>query len=98
MCACFDLALLSSHSDHCFYRFVYHDGIFEGLDNRKKVALLNLVRELSNEENIQYILTVIDTDLPRDEEDNKLLFKDEDIVRELHDRGRSGRLFRMPKF
>jgi uncharacterized protein YydD (DUF2326 family) len=98
LCACFDLAVLSVYASKRFYHFVYHDGIFEGLDNRKKVSLLKLVRQVCDEKGIQHILTVIDSDLPRDERDKKLLFQKEEIVRELHDRGDEGRLFRMPAF
>jgi len=36
LAACFDLTLLVVYSPEKFYRFVYHDGIFEGLDNRRK--------------------------------------------------------------
>ncbi|MFZ2077034.1 MAG: DUF2326 domain-containing protein, partial [Xanthobacteraceae bacterium] len=32
----FDMALLRAHLDHKFPRFVYHDGVFESLDPRKK--------------------------------------------------------------
>lgn len=98
LCACFDLALLASRSQQGFYRFAYHDGIFEGLDNRRKVSLLDTVRRTCDENELQYILTVIDADLPRDDKDNKLLFREGEIVRELHDDGDSGRLFRMPSF
>lgn len=98
LATCFDLAVLSVYSDAPFYRFVYHDGIFEGLDNRKKVQLLNLVRRICHEKGIQYILSVIDSDLPRDERDQKLLFTEDEIIRQLHDGGKDGRLFRMQKF
>ncbi|MCP4656166.1 MAG: DUF2326 domain-containing protein [bacterium] len=98
LCACFDLAALASWANGNFYRFAYHDGIFEGLDNRRKVSLLAMVRRACEEFGIQYILTVIDSDLPRDEEDNKLLFQQEEIIRELHDGGDDGRLFRMSSF
>jgi uncharacterized protein YydD (DUF2326 family) len=98
LCACFDLTNLSAYHEVNFYRFVYHDGVFEGLDNRKKVNLLKLIRRLCNEQGIQYILTVIDSDLPRDEKDNKLMFGEDEIIRSLHDDGDDGRLFRMPIF
>jgi uncharacterized protein YydD (DUF2326 family) len=98
LCACFDLALLSVYASERFYHFAYHDGIFEGLDNRKKVSLLALIRRVCNEKGIQHILTVIDSDLPRDERDNKLLFSSEEIIRELHDGGNEGRLFKMVAF
>lgn len=97
LCVCFDLALVVSYR-RAFYRFIYHDGVFEALDNRKKVALTDLVRTACKSDGIQYFLTVIDTDLPRDERDSKLLFSPEEIIRELHDDGPEGRLFRMRKF
>lgn len=98
LCAAYDLAVLSAHAQDHFYRFVFHDGVLEGLDNRKKVSYLTLVRNLCAESHIQYILTIIDSDLPRNESDEKLLFDPSEIVRELHDQGDSGRLFRMPAF
>lgn len=98
LCACFDLAVLSAYAEQGFYRFVYHDGVFEGLDNRKKVNLLELVRRICAEKGIQYILTVIDSDVPRDERDRKVFFTSEEIIRELHDEGDDGRLFRIPPF
>lgn len=98
LCACFDLALLASHSDASFYRFAYHDGIFEGLDNRRKVSLLATLRRVCDSYGLQYILTVIDSDLPRNDGDQKVLFDKTEIVRELNDGGDAGRLFRMPPF
>jgi len=98
LCACVDLALLQAHARGDYYRFVYHDGIFEGLDNRRKVALLEYVRRVTAEHDLQYILTVIDSDMPRDARDHKLMFRDEDVILKLHDSGDDGRLFRMAKF
>ena len=98
LCVCFDLALLSVYENEPFYHFAYHDGMFEGLDNRKKGNFVKLLRRLCSEKNIQHILTVIDSDLPRDDTDQKLLFDGDDIIRQLHDDGDSGRLFRMPAF
>jgi len=98
LCACFDLTLLSVYAKEPFYHFVYHDGVLEGLDNRKKVNLLELVRDVCAEFHLMYITSLIDSDLPRDERDQKLLFSQEEVVRELHDQGDVGRLFRMPAF
>ncbi len=99
LCACFDIAVLRTYSNEkSFYRFVYHDGVLEGLDNRKKVNLLEVIRETCSEYGIQYILTLIDSDLPRDEHDMRTEFDSHEIVRELHDEGREGRLFRMNAF
>jgi uncharacterized protein YydD (DUF2326 family) len=41
------------------------------------------------------MLTVIDSDIPRDERENKIVFPDAEIVLRLHDRDDSGRLFEM---
>lgn len=98
LCACFDLALLTVYADQPFYHFVYHDGVFEGLDDRRKVKLLGLVRQLCNNLGIQYILTVIDSDIPRDASGQRVLFEEDEIIRRLHDEGDEGRLFRAPVF
>ena len=98
LCVCIDLAMLVTKAKAGFYRFVYHDGVFEGFDNRRKASLLQTARRICAEHGLQYILTVIDADLPRDERDNKVLFTDDEIVRELHDQGKTGRLFRMEAF
>jgi uncharacterized protein YydD (DUF2326 family) len=91
----FDLAVLITYSRRSFYRFVYHDGALEGLDDRKKINFLNMVRGICGENDLQYILTVIDSDIPRDEMDNIAVFPDEEVVLRLHDRDDSGRLFGM---
>jgi len=98
LAACFDLSLLIEYSSTKFYRFAYHDGIFEGLDNRRKVSLLNMIRDACDKKGIQYILTVIDSDLPRDQNDQKLLFTNQEIVRYLNDNGDEGRLFKTRAF
>jgi uncharacterized protein YydD (DUF2326 family) len=41
---------------------------------------------------------LIDDDIPRDDQDKKMEFDTTEIVRELHDQGDDGRLFRMPRF
>jgi uncharacterized protein YydD (DUF2326 family) len=99
LCALFDLAVLRALENEPFYHFVYHDGILEGLDNRVKLRLLELVRETIAEGKIQYMLSVIDTDLPRRIDDGvQIPFSPEEIVLTLHDRGDKGRLFKMPPF
>jgi len=95
MCMAFDLAVLITYSKRSFYRFVYHDGALEGLDNRKKINFLNVVREICRENDLQYILTLIDSDIPRDELGKSVAFLDEEIVLRLHDRDETGLLFKM---
>lgn len=95
LCMAFDLSVLMTYSQRSFFRFVYHDGALEGLDNRKKVNFLNAVREICDKYNLQYILTVIDSDIPRDHNDRPLYFSDDEIVLTLHDKDESGLLFEM---
>ena len=94
LCVAFDLAILRAHLKDNFPRFVYHDGIFESLDDRKKVNLLNVIRQYSDF-GIQQIITVIDSDIPLD---NDIFFNNNDIVLVLHDEGMQGRLFKLPSW
>ncbi len=98
LCAAFDLSVLITYSNKNFFRFTYHDGIFESLDDRKKILFLEKVKEFCSQYGIQYVLTVINHDLPRDENGNLLEFKDKEIIKLLHDDGKEGRLFKMNKF
>lgn len=94
MCVCFDLALLITYGHKSYFRFVYHDGVLENLDNRKKIEFLNLIRSICVENNIQYILTLIEDDTPTHMEN--IQFLDEEIVLVLTDEaGDKGRLFSM---
>lgn len=98
LCMAFDIALLINYSTSSFYRFVYHDGALETLDNRKKIILLKLIREYCEKYNIQYILTLIDSDIPRDIQENKIEFDKNEVILELNDDGEKGRLFKMQTF
>ncbi|QUS41858.1 DUF2326 domain-containing protein [Tardiphaga alba] len=99
LCALFDLAVLKALEDTPFYHFVYHDGIFEGFSNGMKLRMLDLIREVIGSGKIQYIFSIIDADLPRDEDtEQPVKFATDEIVLELNDQGDSGRLFKMPPF
>jgi uncharacterized protein YydD (DUF2326 family) len=94
LCVAFDLAVVRAHLDDKFPRFVYHDGVFESLDDRKKVNLLKVIREYA-ELGAQPIITLIDSDMPPTDENEGLVFSPDEIVLTLHDEGIDGRLFRM---
>ncbi|HKQ82252.1 MAG TPA: DUF2326 domain-containing protein, partial [Steroidobacteraceae bacterium] len=94
LCIAFDLAVLRAHLDDRFPRFVYHDGVFEALDDRKKRNLLSAIRDYSTL-GIQPVITLIDSDLPTPEENEGSLFNDDEVVLTLHDENDSGRLFKM---
>jgi len=90
LCVAFDLSLLINYSDKSFYRFVYHDGVLEGLDDRIKIRYINLVKSICAKYDLQYILTLIDSDLPKE---NKNIVSSEDICLKLNDKDNNGKLF-----
>jgi len=94
LCIAFDLALLRAHLDKKFPRFVYHDGVFESLDDRKKEDLLNVVRRYAAL-GLQPIITLIDSDLPIRAETDLPVFDESEVVLSLHDENEQGRLFKM---
>ena len=93
LCVAFDLALLGAHEGRSFPSFVYHDDVFSTLDRRKKVRLLQVMRNYAKE-GVQQIVTAIDTDLP--ELKGEEFIRPDEIVLTLHDDGESGLLFKMP--
>lgn len=94
LCIAFDLAVLRAHLADKFPRFVYHDGVFESLDDRKKANLLKVVRGYADL-GVQPVITLIDSDMPPAGEDERPVFTSDEIVLTLHDEGDDGRLFRM---
>lgn len=94
LCIAFDMALLRAHLDQRFPRFVYHDGVFESLDDRKKENLLAVIRAYA-EIGIQSVITLIDSDLPPRTEEEGPVFTPEELILTLHDENEQGRLFRM---
>ena len=98
LAAVFDLTLLSLYQQAKFYRFVYHDGLLESFDDRVKVRLIKLWRKVAKKYGFQLIISVLDSDLPLEQSGEKKYFKQHEIIRELHDRGNDGRLFKMKVF
>lgn len=96
LCIAFDLALLRAHLVHSFPRFVFHDGVFEVLEPRKKTKLLSVIQEY-NTFGLQQIITMISSDMPVSE-DGEPAFDESEFILRLHDEGDSGRLFKMPKW
>lgn len=94
LCVAFDLAILRAHISENFPRFVYHDGVFESLDDRMKIKLLSVIRNYANL-GLQPIITLIDSDIPGGVNGKDLSFKPDEIVLRLHDEGENGRLFKM---
>jgi uncharacterized protein YydD (DUF2326 family) len=94
LCIAFDLALFRAHLGDRYPRFVYHDGVFESLDHRKKENLLSVIRTYTNL-GIQHIITLIDSDLPPRPVNSDPFFNETEIILRLHDEDESGRLFKI---
>lgn len=94
LCIAFDMAVLRARIDDKFPRFVYHDGVFESLDDRKKENLLVVIRRYA-ELGLQPIITLIDSDLPVRTGENESVFDRDEIVLNLHDENEQGRLFKI---
>lgn len=98
LCALFDIALLRTYRNERFFQFTYHDGVLEGLDDRKKRAFLDLIRSEISFGGLQYILTAISSDLPLTEDERIVRFSEDEIILRLDDTGDDGRLFRGAAF
>lgn len=94
LCVAYDLAVLRAHLGDRFPHFVYHDGVFESLDDRKKANLLAVIRKYADL-GVQHVITLIDSDMPPPEAKDKPVFAPDEVVLTLHDEGPEGRLFRM---
>jgi uncharacterized protein YydD (DUF2326 family) len=94
LCIAFDMAIAREYSKDRFLHFLYHDGALETLDDRKKLNLVELIREYAVE-GIQHIITLIDSDLPVLPDGRTFAFEPEEVVLLLHDHGDDGRLFKM---
>lgn len=88
MCACFDLSLLISNINNKFIRFVYHDGVLESLEKRKRKLYYRTIKKLCETYDIQYIFSAIDGEICDDFDDYSI------CCVELNDsKDDSGRLF-----
>ena len=94
LCIAFDFAVLRAHLEVRFPRFVYHDGVFESLDDRKKENLLSVIRQYADL-GLQPIITLIDCDRPLRADNTDPVFDNDEVVLLLHDEGAEGRLFKM---
>ncbi len=94
ICACVDLAILSSYANSSFYKFVFHDGCVDGDDFRIATAYLKLTRQLAEEKDLQIVLTIIENDVLSKSADNIFGITQEEIVLELNDdEDGTGKLF-----
>ena len=94
LCIAFDIAILIYYSNKSFYHFAYHDGSLEALDDRKKIKYISIINNICADYDLQYILTTIDSDLPRNEYGEVIPFSESEICLKLHDRNDSGKLFK----
>lgn len=93
LCVAFDLAILCCYNQESYYRFIYHDDVLSQQDNGIKTRLLGLIREITKNYKIQYILSAIKSDLPTDMNDKPIEFTSKEIVLKLNDIDSTGTLF-----
>lgn len=93
LCIAFDMAIARAHSANKFPKFIFHDGIFDSLDDRKKVNLKDVLNEYASY-GVQHIITLIDSELPVEYSTKDKFFSKEDIILLLNDSGDLGRLFK----
>lgn len=65
MCVSFVLAVLIAYSDKSFHRFAYHDGLMEGWGDSHKRSFIKIVRQFSQKYDIQFITSMISSDVPK---------------------------------
>lgn len=93
LCVAFDLSILTAYNNESYYRFVYHDDVLSQQDNGIKLRLLELIDGVLKEYDLQYMLSVIESDLPVCENGERFQFSYDDVVLRLHDKDESGTLF-----
>ncbi|RZJ51805.1 MAG: DUF2326 domain-containing protein [Flavobacterium sp.] len=93
LCVVFDLAIMVAYNTESYFRFVYHDDVLSQQDNGIKIRLLGLIRTITAKFDIQYILSVIKSDLPTNDEDKPIFFDKSEIILNLHDHDDTGTLF-----
>ena len=80
LCASFVLAILIHYSPKSFFRFAYHDGILESWGDNHKIHFIELIRSYCEEFGIQYVISLIKSDIPRN-----FKIEDQEIIRTLSD-------------
>ena len=89
LCVAFDLAILINYREESHFRFVYHDDVISGDDNGVKSRLIEVVREICEKYNIQYIFSAIKDNIPQSQDISQ------NIILELNDKDDNGKLFKM---
>lgn len=63
-CSAFALAVLAVYSKESYFRFAYHDGLFESWGDNPKMNFIMLIKEICAQYNLQYIVSMIKSDVP----------------------------------
>ncbi|WP_295022701.1 DUF2326 domain-containing protein [Sulfurimonas sp.] len=92
LCAAFDVSLLQHYNENSFYKFVYHDGVLDTLDIRKKEKYIEFIRKLTKKYDVQYILTAIESEI--NQLQNAFSIQDDEVCLTLSDDSCEGKLFK----
>ena len=93
-CFIFDASLALTYRENSFFKFIAHDGLFDNLGYQYKDGLIEAISVLI-QNNIQYIFTSIEDEIPANEFLD--LCKSKYLVKELADTEQQ-RLFKMDTF
>ncbi|HTK33006.1 MAG TPA: DUF2326 domain-containing protein [Candidatus Paceibacterota bacterium] len=74
-CAALVLGILATYKKERFFKFAYHDGLVESWGVRPKLNFFKEIREFVKDNDIQYIISVIKSDIP-----TGFKFTDKEIV------------------
>jgi uncharacterized protein YydD (DUF2326 family) len=80
LCSSFGLAILINYRDRSFFRFLYHDGALESWGDNPKTQFIDALRVYTKENDIQYIASIIKSDIP-----TGFAFTKEEVIRTLND-------------
>lgn len=89
LCIAFDMAVVRYYSEQGYSSFIYHDGIFEGLDLNPLNNLISILREYSGY-GIQHFITLLSYEMPSHE----FIHPDEYLLKLNDAMDKSGLLFK----
>jgi uncharacterized protein YydD (DUF2326 family) len=64
LCATFVMAVLAHYSGSSYFKFAFHDGVLESWGNNPRESFLELARIYCKQYDLQYIVSLIKSDVP----------------------------------
>lgn len=77
LCILFDLCLIYHYRNKSFFKFVFHDSPFDGVDDATKNQVVKIYRDFSVKYNLQCVLTILDSQFSGLDKENHFSKKEE---------------------